>query len=93
MYFVYRQRQFNGGVTSLTFDLNGGNVGGVTTDVVATDAIIGTNILDYGSIPVAVRTNYTLTGWAYDALGTNLVGALDNVTDDLTVYAYWVAEE
>ena len=51
------------------------------------NAIVGSNILAYASIPVAVQTGYTLTGWAYDSAGTEPVGALDNITDGLTVYA------
>lgn len=76
-------------MTSLTFDLNGGNVGGVTTDIVVNDAIIGSNILDNEDLPEPVYTGYTLVGWAYDALGATMVGAGDNITEDGTIYAIW----
>lgn len=76
-------------MTSLTFDLNGGNVGGVTTDIEVEDAIIGSNILDNEDLPEPVYTGYTLVGWAYDALGATMVGAGDNITEDGTIYAIW----
>jgi uncharacterized repeat protein (TIGR02543 family) len=56
--------------------------------VVAT-AIVGANILDNASKPTPVYTGYTLAGWAYDAEGTETVGAGDNITNGLTVYAKW----
>ena len=52
---------------------------------------MGSNILDYASIPAPVYTGYTLTGWAYDDAGASLVGATDNVTADDTIYAVWAA--
>lgn len=56
-------------------------------------AIIGSNILDNEDIPTAVRTGYTLEGWAYNETGTQVVGAGDNITANLKVYAIWEAEE
>ena len=72
--------------------MNGGNVGGVTTDIVDKKALLGANILDNDNVPTPVYTGYTLQGWAYDAEGTQLVGATDNITADLTVYAVWLAK-
>ena len=40
-------------------------------------------------MPEAVRTGYTLTGWAYDDAGASMIGALDNITEDMTIYAIW----
>lgn len=59
--------------------------------MVVTDAIVGANILDYASIPEPVYTGYTLVGWAYDALGATMIGAGDNITANLTIYAIWEA--
>ena len=36
-----------------------------------------------------MRTGYTLSGWAYDDAGVSVVGATDNITDGLTIYAVW----
>ena len=44
-------------------------------------------ILDYA--PIAVRTGYTLEGWAYDEAGTLPVGALDAAEISVTLYAVW----
>ena len=57
------------------------------------DAIIGSNILDYEDIPEPVLTGSVLVGWAYDALGATMVGAGDNITADLTIYAIWELDE
>ena len=70
--------------------MNGGNISADASDVVEEDAVLGSNILDYDSIPTPAYTGYTLSGWAYDAGGTSVVGALDNVTEDDTIYAIWV---
>lgn len=80
-------------MTSLTFDLNGGNVGGVATDIVVKDAIIGSNILDNEDLPEPVYTGNTLVGWAYDALGATMIGAGDNITANLTIYAIWEVDK
>jgi len=81
------------GWTSLTFDLNGGNIAASEADVVVEDVLIDhTIILDYEPFPVPVYTANTLTGWAYDAGGTSLVGATDLATADDTIYAVWEAD-
>ena len=56
------------------------------------DAIIGSNILDYEDIPEPVLAENTLVGWAYDALGATMVGAGDNITANMTIYAIWEAD-
>jgi hypothetical protein len=61
----------------------------VATDIVVANAIVGSNILDYASIPAPFQFGSTFTGWAYDSAGTLPVGALDNITDGLTIYAVW----
>ena len=77
------------GVTSLTFDLNGGNVGDEPADVEVSDHI-GDLILSSPDKPTPVRTGYTLKGWAYDDAGAEMIDANDLITDDLTVYAIWL---
>lgn len=64
-------------------------MGGVTTAIVNASAKIGSNILDDIKKPTPVYTAHTLQGWAYDAEGLNIVGATDNITDGLKVYAVW----
>ena len=72
--------------------MNGGNVGAVEDDVVSATAVIGSNILDNADKPTPVQTGYTLQGWAYDDAGATMVGADDNITANLTVYAVWEAD-
>ena len=54
--------------------------------------MIGSNILDYTSIPEPVYTGNVLVGWAYDALGATMVVAGENISANLTIYAIWEAE-
>ena len=72
--------------------MNTGNVGGVTTDIVAEDIYIGSYILDYASEPVPVLALNTFIGWGYDALGAVMVGAKDTVTKDATIYAIYTLD-
>ena len=70
--------------------MNGGNIAGVTTDVVVETAILGANILDCPLIPEPVYALHTLSGWAFDEAGTNLVIATSDITKNGKVYAVWV---
>jgi len=68
---------------TVTFDLNGGNVGGETDDVVMSDVPDGTGVTP----PSAIRQGYTLTGWTSSA--PNMTPA--NITGDVTFTAQWTA--
>lgn len=73
----------------ITYNLNNGNIDGVTDDVVLT---VNSNVLikDGYTEELPVYTGYELksTNWAYEAIGTTPAGNDMPVADD-TVYADW----
>lgn len=80
-------KMFTTSTVAITFDLNGGNVGGEVADIVQNLAE-GTVI--FGTAPAAVRTGYALTGWTYNENGTGgSFVTVGEVAD--TAYAQWTA--
>jgi len=63
---------------TVTFNLNGGNVGGNTANVVITDVVSGTNVTP----PTPTRAGHTFNGWTP-------AGAYNNVTSDRAITAQW----
>ena len=77
---------------TVTYNLNGGNIEGVTDPVVITDVPFGTLVGSaYGATPAPVKAGSTWTTpyWVTTAEGSTDV-ASTGVTADVTVYAYWV---
>jgi len=80
-------KMFTTSTVAITFNMNGGNVGGVTDDVV-TNLVEGTLVAD--GDPTAVRSGYMFSGWAYAANGVGgLAIRVGEVAD--TFYAQWTA--
>lgn len=69
--------------------MNGGNVGGVTTDIEDDEAVIGSYILSASTLPEPVRTGYTLLGWGFDDAGAVMVSATDKLVEADTIYSIW----
>lgn len=70
--------------------MNGGNVGGVATDIEDDEAVIGSYILSAETLPEPVRTGYTLLGWGYEDDDTApTVTETDKLEGTLTIYAIW----
>ena len=77
---------------TVTYDLNGGNIEGVTDAIVVTDVPEGTLIGSaYGDNPAPVLADNTWTDpyWVTTAEGST-DAASTTVSADVTVYAYWV---
>ena len=88
MYFLYRQRQFNGGVVSLTFDLNGGTYDGSTDDV-EVEAIVGVQNSEYVLDPEPTYADHAFVGWFTDEALTLPFNPVILVSADATIYAGW----
>ncbi|MCL2421154.1 MAG: S-layer homology domain-containing protein [Defluviitaleaceae bacterium] len=79
-------------VFSITFNLNGGNVSGNTSNItyaIPLDIAIG----DATAIPVPVRNNHTFGGWQLDGTGVILTSdevAQIEVTGTKTFVAVWI---
>lgn len=77
---------------TVTYNLNGGNIGGVTDPIVVTEVPYGTLVGSaYGDNPAPVLAAHTWTSpyWVTTAEGNTDAASL-SVTADVTVYAYWV---
>lgn len=73
----------------LTFNLNGGNIGGDTTAVSVTNIPEGELILD--SAPTTpVYADHDFNGWAYTNTGSSPVMAGDEVVANDIIYAAWL---
>lgn len=75
---------------TVTFDLNGGNVGGSEADITAvvpTGTLVGSAQPDF--TPVYTGKVWTTPYWVTTAIGSTDASSTE-VTADVTVYAYWV---
>ncbi|MBQ7189426.1 MAG: leucine-rich repeat protein, partial [Kiritimatiellae bacterium] len=68
----------------VTFDANGGNVAEATRSVNVGAAV--------GELPTPTRAGYSFDGWFTAAVGGTRVDASLNITDDVTLYAWWIAD-
>lgn len=78
---------------TVTYNLNGGNIEGVTDDVVVTDVLEGTLVGSAytGGAPVMALNTWTSPYWVTTS-GGDIDAASLPVTADITVYAYWVVD-
>jgi hypothetical protein len=77
---------------TVTFDLNGGNIGGNTTNPTAPADQNGNRL---ASLPTPTRGTYTLVGWFTAQTGGAQITAGANgtvFTNNATVYAQWEAQ-
>ena len=88
MYLLYRQRQFYGGVVSLTFDLNGGTFDSSTADV-EVEAIVGVQISEYILDPEPTYADHAFVGWFTDEALTEIYVPTALISGDTTLYAKW----
>ena len=72
---------------NVTFNLNGGNTVSQSSKTVTYDS-------NYGSLPTATRTGYTLEGWYTQASGGTKIDTSTKVaiTANQTLYAHWTAK-
>jgi len=75
---------------TITWDLSGGAVDGVSTAIADANALVGGYILDLSTKPTPTKTGKVLAGWAYDSAGTQPLTAKSKVTEADTIYAIWV---
>ena len=88
MHFIHRQRCGNGGVVSLTFDLNGGTYDEDTVDV-EVEAIVGVQISEYILDPAPTYADHAFVGWFTDEALTIPYVPTELISGDTTLYAKW----
>ncbi len=76
-------------VWCVTFDANGGVIGGTEDSSEATRVVIVTNGCEVGALPKATRRDYVFEGWFASADGGEQADLETVITSDRTFYAHW----
>ena len=76
-------------VWCVTFDANGGVIGGTEDSSEATRAVIATNGCEVGVLPKATKRDYVFEGWFASPDGGEQATSETVITSDRTFYAHW----